>query len=118
MIIDRTEVEQRYVTKMIINEYNVADCGAKLGMLSSTTVTTTPIEGDPETRTVEFSYYGSGLLKTETVQPGSNKALTKTYEYKDFGNNSRVVLSGSDCDDTSGSLLICVCSTLLDTNFN
>lgn len=50
-------------------------------------------------RTTDFTYYGSsdgnlrGLLKSETVEPGSGAELTTSYLYDAFGNKTRITRS-------------------------
>jgi YD repeat-containing protein len=38
------------------------------------------------TRTSSFTYNSDGLLKSETIEPNTDKSLTTTYEYDSFGN--------------------------------
>jgi len=92
------------------NEYTGAGGGAAKGRLSKTTVTKTKtqagLESSTITRTSDFTYFSNGvkagMLKSSTVQPGSLKALTTSYNYDSFGNTiSTQVSTAGEADRTS-----------------
>ncbi len=68
-----------------------------LGRLTNSTVSSAAPSQSTLTRTSSFTYHGtSGLLLTETVEPGdSTLALTTTYVHDAFGNRTSVTVSGA-----------------------
>jgi len=99
----KTGVPGEYKTVESTNVYtNYTSNGAwVLGRLTSSTSETT-VGTESATKTSGFSYYSNGLLKEEEVEPGlanggddNNVHLLKTYNYDDYGNISRVTVSGS-----------------------
>ncbi|MEO7097751.1 MAG: RHS repeat-associated core domain-containing protein [Luteolibacter sp.] len=76
-----------------------------LGRLRDSTVSKSGGGRDPITKTSCFTYAsgGSGLLLTETVEPGNAKSVTKTYTHDGFGNvlSTKVSSGGEDRTSTS-----------------
>jgi RHS repeat-associated protein len=78
-----------------------------LGRLSASSVTATS-PTDSQTRSSSFTYENSttGLLKTETIEPGNSAlSLTTTYGYDSFGNKTTVVTSGTGVANRSASTI-------------
>jgi RHS repeat-associated protein len=76
-----------------------------LGRLTASSVTATS-PTDSQTRSSSFTYENSttGLLKTETIEPGNSAlSLTTTYGYDSFGNKTTVVTSGTGVASRSAS---------------
>lgn len=65
-----------------------------LGRLLRTTVKKSTPSAASQTRRSDFTYTANGLLKSETIEPGSNKALTTAYSYDAFGNKIKATVSG------------------------
>ncbi len=78
-----------------------------LGRLGSATVTSTAPGLPTITRSSSFTYdSATGLLLTETVEPGTPAlAVTTTYGYDSFGNKTSVTVSGANVTaDINGTL--------------
>ena len=53
--------------------------------------------GDTQTRSSSFTYdETTGILKTETIEPESDKWLKKSYTYDSYGNKIKESVSGAD----------------------
>ncbi|MFZ5497238.1 MAG: FG-GAP-like repeat-containing protein [Verrucomicrobiota bacterium] len=80
-----------------------------LGRLTSATVTTAASGQTTQQRTSAFTYdSATGLLLTETVQPGDPVlSLTTTYAYDLFGNKTAVTVSGANLTvDAAGNYTV------------
>ena len=85
-----------------------------LGRLSQSTVTKSGAGKPTLAKTASFTYEAAtGLLKTETVEPGSALTSTKTYTRDGFGNvvatsvsGSGITRSGSSVYDPQGRFLL------------
>jgi len=95
-------------TKTTTNTFQTDADGAKrLGRLTGSTVASAATGKSTITRTSSFTYHATtGLLETETVEPGDNTLkLTTTYGYDAFGNKTSVTLSGAGITvDSSGNV--------------
>ncbi|GAA5129281.1 VCBS repeat-containing protein [Luteolibacter yonseiensis] len=76
-----------------------------LGRLRTTTVTKSGGGRPTLVKNSAFDYYETthGLLKTETIEPGSPLASTKTYTYDTSGNITATSVTGSGITRTSTS---------------
>lgn len=100
--------------KTTVNTYTNSSSKWHLGRLTNATVTTTLDDGTSATRQTSFGYDSvSGLLKTETVEPGHAKSVTKTYVLDGFGNRTSTTVSSegvsrviSQTYDPSGRYLL------------
>lgn len=78
-----------------------------LGRLTQSSVVASAAGRPSVTRTSSFTYNGSsGLLETETVEPGdSTLRLTTTYGYDTYGNRTSVAITGAAIGvDAAGTL--------------
>ncbi len=72
------------------------DCFARSRLIKSTvTSTSTETDAGTQSRTSSFTYTSEGQIKTETIQPGHDLALTTTYGYDAYGNINHKTVSGS-----------------------
>ncbi|MEM9326486.1 MAG: FG-GAP-like repeat-containing protein, partial [Bacteroidota bacterium] len=70
-----------------VNTYDYSGVGEwVLGRLSTATVTKTSPGTLPSIRKSSFSYNSDYFLKSETIEPDHDHALTTDYTYDDFGN--------------------------------
>ncbi|WP_269531870.1 Ig-like domain-containing protein [Chitinimonas sp. BJYL2] len=91
--------DERYTTETtnIYEDYNNNGKGEwRLGRLMRASVTHSMLEDsktDTQTRTSAFTYYPSGLLKQEIVEPDQSRYTTITeYEYDRFGNKVKATV--------------------------
>jgi RHS repeat-associated protein len=69
--------------------------GWQLGRLSQSTVTKSMPGKASITKKSAFSYDSDGLLETETIEPGTAFASTKTYEHDGFGNVTKTTVTAA-----------------------
>ncbi|CAB5499092.1 hypothetical protein THERMOT_975, partial [Bathymodiolus thermophilus thioautotrophic gill symbiont] len=77
------------------NTYNNNTTKWHLGRLTAATVTHHAPNTPNITRTSHFTYNNKGLLKSETIEPNTTKALTTTYKYDSFGNKIKATTSAN-----------------------
>jgi RHS repeat-associated protein len=77
------------------NTYNNNATKWHLGRLTASTVTHQAPNIPNIIRTSRFAYNNKGLLKSETIEPNTKKALTTTYNYDSFGNKIKATTSAS-----------------------
>ncbi len=80
------------------NQYNhiIASDKWHLGRLSSASVTKTAPGLPTSQKNSAFTYdIGTGILKSETVEPGHPLSVTKSYTYDTFGNVVSTTVTGS-----------------------
>jgi RHS repeat-associated protein len=94
--------EDRHVSDTV-NTYSGNTASWILGRLSRSEVTHTLPGGGSGKRVSSFTYHAStGLLTSETVEPGSSLALTTSYSYDVFGNKTAVTVgAGSSAPRTT-----------------
>ena len=81
-------------TKVTTNQYTNDTNKWHLGRLTKATVKTTE-NGKKTTRTSSFTYDAkTGMLKTETVEPGTANELTTTYTHDAWGNTIKSRITG------------------------
>jgi len=104
-----SEIEYGNIAKIVIDYgggtrqvstngyYAVDETEWILGRLKDSVVTHVQSNSPSITRTASFDYYaGTGLLASETVEPGSGKWLKTDYLYDAFGNITNKTVSGAD----------------------
>lgn len=95
-------------SKTTTNQYTADNVSLwLLGRLTNSTVASAAPGKSTLTRTSSFTYHATtGLLLTETVEPGdSTLALTTTYGHDAFGNRTSVTVSGAGIAvDTNGTV--------------
>ncbi|CAC9628195.1 hypothetical protein [uncultured Gammaproteobacteria bacterium] len=77
------------------NTYNNNATKWHLGRLTASTVTHQAPNIPNIIRTSRFAYNNKGLLKSETIEPNTSKALIITYKYDSFGNKIKATTSAS-----------------------
>ncbi|HXG29985.1 MAG TPA: FG-GAP-like repeat-containing protein [Nevskiales bacterium] len=94
--------EDRHVSDTV-NTYSGNTANWILGRLSRSEVTHTLPGGGSGKRVSSFTYHAStGLLTSETVEPGTSLALTTSYGYDVFGNKTAVTVgAGSSAPRTT-----------------
>ncbi len=95
-------------TKTTTNSYTADNTSLwLLGRLTGSSVASAATGKSTLTRASSFTYHGTtGLLETETVEPGDNTLkLTTTYGYDAFGNKTSVSVAGLAITvDSSGNV--------------
>ena len=82
--------------KITISTYENDTSNWILGRLKSAIVVHIDDNGERLERTSSFTYdSATGTLKTETIEPGSDKQLNKSYEYDQYGNKISEIVSGN-----------------------
>ncbi|CAC9559628.1 hypothetical protein [uncultured Gammaproteobacteria bacterium] len=90
-----TTGKNKTFVKTTRNTYNNNTTKWYLGRLTASTVTHQAPNTPNITRTSRFAYNNKGLLKSETIEPNTKKALTTTYKYDSFGNKIKATTSAS-----------------------
>ncbi len=90
-----TTGENKTFIKTTRNTYNNNATKWHLGRLTTSTVTHQAPNIPNITRTSRFAYNNKGLLKSETIEPNTSKALITTYKYDSFGNKIKATTSAS-----------------------
>jgi hypothetical protein len=88
-------------TSTTVHEYHPRSTGSghwRIGQIKRTTVTSNSPGTTSVQKVSEFEYYPdgnahSGLLKTETIDPGSSFAITKEHIYDNHGNEVKTITS-------------------------
>ena len=72
-----------------------------LGLVTSSTLTSTAPETPAITRSTKFDYYPTGLEKKRTIEPDTKLELVREYERDAFGNVTKESASGADIEKRS-----------------
>ena len=82
--------------KTVINTFSTDDWAKRMGRILTTTTTTQRNSDTAITRNSSFEYYGRnetwpGMLKFETIEPGSDNSLVIEYRYDAVGNKTETL---------------------------
>ena len=69
-----------------------------LGLVTSSTLTSTAPDTTPMTRSTHYDYYPTGLEKKVTTEPNTKLELVREYDRDVFGNATKETITGADIE--------------------
>ncbi len=99
-----TSLDESSVTTNSVYSHNITSTKWHLGRLSSASVTKTKQGLTASQKNSAFTYdTGTGILKSETVEPGHPLSVTKSYTHDAFGNVVSTTVAGSGLTRSSST---------------